>query len=73
MAVLTALYTYRLYLSISKILKLLFLRRDCQGKKPDSRKIRSSLNLKISVLEVLLSKYNSRMSSEEVFLASILI
>jgi hypothetical protein len=64
---------YRSYLNISKIPKLLFLRRDCQGKKPDSRKIRSSSNLKISVLEVLLSKYSLRMSNEEVFLTSILI
>jgi hypothetical protein len=73
MAVLTALYTYRSYLNISKIPKLLFLRRDHQGKKPDLGKIGSSSNLKISILEVLLSKYNSRMSNEEVFLTSILI
>jgi hypothetical protein len=73
MVVSTALYTYRLYLNISKIPKLLLLRRDCQGKKPDSRKIRSSSNLKISILEVLLSKYNLRMSNEEVFSALILI
>jgi hypothetical protein len=50
MAVSTALYTYRSYLNISKIQKLLFLRRDHQGKKPDKLgKIGSSLNLKISI------------------------
>jgi hypothetical protein len=49
MAVSTALYMYRSYLNISKIPKLLFLRRDRQGKKPDLGKIGSSSNLKISV------------------------
>jgi hypothetical protein len=65
MAVSNALYMYRSYLNISKIQKLLFLKRDCEDRK--------FFESKDKHLEVLLSKYNLRMSNEEVFSALILI